>query len=233
MLSAQLIQECVEAVLESHGKCGVLLTGGRSAERLYMAWARLHGFQRLTGVNFYFGDERCVLPNHPDSNFGLVLRVLFSRGVPRGCRISRMEADDPDRESAAMRYGELLPEKIDVMLSGVGNDGHIASLFPGSDALREVRRKVLPVIGPMAPRERLTITPQVIAAAGAVFVLAPGKTKSDVFDRMQKSGYDCNLLPACLPRDAVWLLDDQAADDHDGRGAGDSSLAWKSNDEST
>lgn len=226
VLSARLIQESVATTLRVNGICSVLLTGGRSAERLYIAWAGMEAFLGLTGVDFYFGDERCVPPDHPDSNYGLARRALFTRGVPRGCRVFRMEAEDPDRESAARRYSELLPDKIDVLLFGVGDDGHIASLFPGGNALREVRRKVLPVIGPKAPCERLTITPPVITGAGAVFVLAPGDEKSDVFDRVLKSGDDCMLLPACLPRNAVWLLDDQAVDDRDIHGTGESPFAF-------
>lgn len=224
--SARLVGQSVSTARRVRGGCSVLLTGGRSAERLYRAWAGLDAFGEMTGVDFFFGDERCVPADHPDSNFGMVQRVLFARGVPRGCRVFRMEADDPDRESAARRYGELLPDRIDVMLFGVGDDGHIASLFSGCHALRETRRRVLPVVGPKAPRERLTITPPVIAAAGAVYVLAPGKEKSDVYEQVLNSGDDCSSLPVCLPRDAIWLLDDQAADDCDVRGTGKSSLSY-------
>lgn len=228
MLSALLIQERVTAALRVKRNCSVLLTGGRSAERLYTAWGGMDAFFGLTDVTFYFGDERCVAPDHPDSNYGLAKRTLFARGIPRGCHVVRMEAVDPDRDSAARRYGELLPDRIDVVLFGVGDDGHIASLFPGSKSLGEARLKVLPVSGPKPPRERLTITPRVIAAAGDVFFLAPGWGKSRIFDRVSASTEESRSLPARLPASAVWLLDDHPADDRDGYGAGDSTL-WYGN----
>jgi 6-phosphogluconolactonase len=81
----------------------------------------------------------------------MAMRSLFACGVPRDCSVFRMEGDDPDHESAAKRYGDLLPDKIDVMLFGVGDDGHIASMFPRRKFLRETRRKVEPVTGPSRP----------------------------------------------------------------------------------
>lgn len=172
-----MIQDRVNSVLLEHGQCTVVLTGGRSAERLYTSWARLPEFSQTSGIRFYFGDERCVPPDHLESNYAMVMRSLFNRGVPNSCSVFRMEAEDSDREAAAQRYAEALPEKVDVLLLGVGEDGHIASLFPGSTALHEVGRRVLPVSGPKPSFERLTITPSVIAQARSVFVLAAGTAK--------------------------------------------------------
>lgn len=212
MLSACAVQKSVASVLDEQGKCSVLLTGGQSAERLYQAWAGLEGFGQLTEVDFYFGDERCVPPYHADSNYGMVQRALFSRGLPHTCRVFRIEADDSDRVSAARRYSELLPDKIEVALFGVGDDGHVASLFPGGEPLLETWRKVLPVTGKKPPFERLTITPPVIGAVGVAFVLAPGRGKSAVFERVIKSEETFASLPAVLVGNAIWLLDDQMAD---------------------
>jgi 6-phosphogluconolactonase len=205
--SAEIIQKSVEAGLRERGKCSVLLTGGRSAGKLYAAWAGLGAFGRLAGVSFYFGDERCVLPDHPESNYGAAMGSLFVRGVPRGCSVFRMEADDPDREAAARRYGELLPDKLDVLLFGVGEDGHIASMFPRSESLREIRRKVVPVIGPKPPRERLTVTPPVIELARSVFVLASGADKASVLVKALQEPGNIDALPARLVLKATWLMD--------------------------
>ena len=81
-------------------------------------------------MSFYFGDERCVPPDHDESNYGMEMQTLFSHGVPIECSVFRMEADAIDIEAAAQRYADLLPDSIDVILLGVGEDGHIASLFP-------------------------------------------------------------------------------------------------------
>jgi len=205
--AAELIQDEVDTLLNKQGRCSVMLTGGRSAERLYNSWADLPAFQQLTGVCFYFGDERCVPPDHLESNYGMALRGLFQQGIPFGCSVSRMETDDSDWEAAAQRYEELLPENIDILLLGVGEDGHIASLFPGSVLLDEVGRHVVPIVGPKPPYERFTITPPVIAKARSVFVLATGEAKALVFEKAQNAESDFRSIPACLVLNGIWLLD--------------------------
>jgi 6-phosphogluconolactonase len=205
--SAGLVQDAAQVVCRRSRGCTIMLTGGRSAERLYLAWRELPSFGRLRAVRFVFGDERCVLPDHPESNYGLAMRTLFSRGVPPGCRVDRMEAEDPDREGACLRYERLLPSKIDILLLGVGEDGHIASLFPGSRALDERVRTVVPVVGPKEPSARLTVTPRVIAGSSAVFILANGEAKAAVLRRVAAGEDDFHALPACLVRQATWLID--------------------------
>lgn len=205
--SAALLHQAVRSFLNTQGRCVVMLTGGRSAERLYAAWAQVPDFQRLSDVCFYFGDERCVPPEHPESNFGMVKRVLFKGGVPPGCKLLRMEGEDPDRDAAARRYGEALPVRVDVLLLGVGEDGHIASLFPGSPALCDVRRRVMAVTSPKPPGERLTVAPSVIAQATTIFVLAAGAAKAAVLRNAMKDPGDFVNFPARLVLNAVWLLD--------------------------
>lgn len=211
--AAELIQGAINAVLLEQGECGVMLTGGHSAARLYSAWAASSAFQQLTGVRFYFGDDRCVPPDHPESNYGMALRTLFLTGIPAGCSVLPMQADDPDRETAARRYGEALPDSVDVMLLGVGEDGHIASLFPASAALRETRWRVVSVNGPKLPYERLTITPPVIARAKSIFVLASGPIKAAVLSKALQAPDDFDSLPARLALNATWLLDTPLRED--------------------
>lgn len=205
--SAALIQETMEFFLEQKGFCHVMLTGGRSGERLYHEWALCERLGKVRGVSFYFGDERCVPPDHPESNYGLVMRSLFRLGVPERCSVLRMEGEDPDREEAARRYERLLPERIDLLLLGVGEDGHIASLFPGSDALREHERRVLAVRGAKPPHQRLTITKPVIEEAARVFILASGQGKGEVLVEALRDPLDVDALPARLALHGEWLLE--------------------------
>lgn len=207
MLAAGLIQDSISAFLREQGYCNVILTGGRSAERLYAAWSGVPALRQLTSVRFYFSDERCVPPDHSESNYGMAMRTLFQYGVPADCSVFRIEADDPDHEAAALRYGNVLPNTIDVMLLGVGEDGHIASLFPGSAALHETDRRVVHITGPKPPYDRLTITPQVIAQAKSVFVLATGPTKAAVLGKARQKSADFDALPARLALNSTWLLD--------------------------
>jgi 6-phosphogluconolactonase len=185
-----------------------MLTGGSSAEGVYKVWAKLPAFKKMSGVKFYFGDERCVPPEHPESNYGMAMRTLFGKGVPIGCSVLRMEAEEVDRESAALRYESLLPLKIDVLLLGVGEDGHIASLYPGSSNLQEKTRKVLPAKGDKPPVDRLTILPSVITQANAIFVLARGPVKAQVLVKVLSKIDDFDTIPARLAlKNATWLLD--------------------------
>lgn len=205
--AARLIQDCINAILLEHGQCSVMLTGGRSAERLYTSWAELPAFQQMTGVQFYFGDERCVPPSDVESNYGMVMRTLFNQGVPAGCSVFRMEADDPDCEAAVLRYERTLPDKVDVLLLGVGDDGHIASLFPGSVALQEAGRRVMFVVGTKPPYERLTVTTPVITQANSIFVLASGVAKAQILERALQEKHNFVSIPARLALKATWLLD--------------------------
>lgn len=183
----------------------VMLTGGRSARALYAAWAGSTAFHSTGNVDYYLGDERCVLADHSESNSGMVMRDLFGRGVPPGCRFFPMAADG-DRESQSRDYEKILPERLDVLLLSVGEDGHVASLFPGDEALSEESRRVVPVSGPKVPHDRLTITPNVIRNARSVFLLAQGPQKAKLLERVLAGG-EARSLPVSLAMDATWLLD--------------------------
>lgn len=208
--SACLIQSTLSSVLQERGSCSVMLTGGRSAAKLYAEWVQLPDFRKLRDVTFYFGDERCVPPAEEDSNFGLAQKMLFGAGVPEGCRVLRMEAEAGDVDEAAVRYAACLPEVLDILLLGVGEDGHIASLFPRSSALREVSRKVVCVNdAPKAPAARMTVTPVVLRAARKTFVLALGKQA--VFNRALAKADAVEEMPVRMLSGACWLLEKDGA----------------------
>jgi 6-phosphogluconolactonase len=215
MKAAGLISDSINSVLAEQGKCSVMLTGGRSAARLYKAWSVRPAFEQMTGVSFYFGDERCVPPDHVESNYGMAMQTLFQNRVPAGCSVFQMEADAIDIEVAAQRYADLLPDSIDVLLLGVGEDGHIASLFPNNASLQERIRRVIPITGPKPPFERLTITPQVITKARSVFVLATGSAKTAVLCAALNNPNDITPLPVRLTLGGTWLMDHLPHPDND------------------
>ena len=209
-VAAEVIGSSIAATISNLGACAVMLTGGNTAERLYRCWAKSSVLPR-EGMRYFFGDERCVPPTHRDSNFGLAMRTLFARESAVSACVYRMEADDPDRDAAARRYEKLLPERIDILLLGMGTDGHVASLFPYSDALRSLERTVLPVQGPDSGHPRLSITGKVIANADEVFLLATGEEKGKVLAEAMKSPHDIMSLPVRMALNATWLLDEAAA----------------------
>src|SRR6185503_7732739 len=108
--------------------------------------------------------------------------------------------------AAAARYSALLPERLDVLVLGMGQDGHTASLFPGSPTVHEKKRKVVPARAPVPPVQRLTITPPVIAAARRVAVLTAGAAKAPVVARVLRGSWRPEELPAQLAREGTWIL---------------------------
>jgi 6-phosphogluconolactonase len=192
------------------GPVNLTLAGGgtprggyeRLAEAPSLTWEKLE---------IFFGDERAVPPHHSESNFHMAMEALLSRvPVPPG-QIHRMEADLPDREMAARRYEAVLPDALDILVLGIGSDGHTASLFPGGEPVRERSRRVVPARGPAPPRDRLTITPPVIQSASRVFVLARGEGKAAPVSRALEGPFDPVGCPAQLARAGTWILDEAAA----------------------
>lgn len=204
--TAALVMGVILQTCELHGSCSVALTGGRSAKLLYESWAALPGFSQLRNVHFYFGDERCVPPDHPESNYGLAMRGLFQRGVPQNCSITRIAADRDDCGEAATLYEQQLPDRLDLLLLSVGLDGHIASIFPHSTVLNETSGRVVAISGSKPPYDRITITPQVICSARHVIVMALGSEKRIVYEQAQCNPTDIATLPVRLVLDRTWIF---------------------------
>jgi 6-phosphogluconolactonase len=204
-----LAMEVAEAIAE-RGSCGLGLAGGRTPEPVYrelaadvtIDWKR---------VDVFFEDERAVPPDHPESNYRMVHLALLSRvPIPAG-QIHRMEAERPDRDAAARQYELALPARLDILLLGMGQDGHTASRVPGSSALDERSRLVVPVVGAKPPAERLTITPKVIEAARKLAVLATGEDKAAVVARAVEGPLAPKAIPVQLALRGLWFLDEAAA----------------------
>ena len=105
------------------------LAGGRTPEPVYRALAAEPSIA-WERVDVFFTDERAVLPDHPDSNYRMVRQALLSRVPIPPARVHRMEAERADRDAAARDYAQSLPDRLDVIVLGIGQDGHTASLFP-------------------------------------------------------------------------------------------------------
>ena len=206
MAAAELAQQIRAA---GAGGCTLALSGGSTPRRAYELLAAESGLA-WDRVDVYFGDERAVRSDDPQSNYRMVREALLDRlaGAPR---VHRMEAEAADLDAAARRYEEQLPERMDVLVLGMGADGHTASLFPGSPALHEARRRVVPVEAPASPPRRLTITPPVIAAARQVIVVVSGADKAASVARALEGEVDVDAVPAALAREGLWLLDRAAA----------------------
>jgi 6-phosphogluconolactonase len=201
------------ASIAEGGFCALALSGGRTPRPVYEALATppLNATIDWACVDVYFADERAVPPDDPDSNYRMAFHALLGSVALLPGRIHRMPAERLDRDAAAWEYERLLPPRLDVLVLGMGADGHTASLFPGSAALAERERRVVPVTAPAPPTRRMTITPPVIAAARHVAVVVAGADKAAMVSRALAAGADPAEVPAHLAAGAQWFLDETAA----------------------
>ena len=208
--AAARIAEALKKAISADAKSSLALAGGTTPRAAYEALAKIPGID-WSRVSVYFGDERAVPPTHPDSNFSMAQAALFARVPLPTANIHRIVAENPDQDAAARAYEALLPARLSVLVLGIGEDGHTASLFPGSPALNERTRRVLPVIGPKPPPQRLSITPPVIESAKLCIVIANGAGKAEPVRRALKEPLDIQTTPSGLARHGLWLLDHAAA----------------------
>jgi len=211
--AARWIVAAVEEDVRTLGHCALALSGGATPRPVYERLAQRPLADRVAWpkVDVYFGDERAVPPADPASNYAMAMAALLGRVPIPATQIHRMEAERPDRDAAAHEYERVLPARLDLLLLGMGADAHTASLFPGSPALEERKRRVVPAIGPTAPRERLTITPPVIAAARRVAVLVAGAGKATAVARAIRGPARPGETPVQLALGGVWFVDREAA----------------------
>jgi len=201
--------------IEARGTFSCVLPGGSVAESMFPAFARLP--LAWDHVHVFFGDERAVPETDPDSNSGLARKLWLDR-VP--AHVHAMPANQGDLDAAATAYTTELrstlvdPPRIDVMLLGMGPDGHVCSLFPGHPLLRERSRWVAGVTdSPKPPPRRLTLTMPVLAAARAIWVAAFGAGKAPILREAIQD--PSSQLPVAIAArsgpPAVFFLDPDAA----------------------
>ncbi len=204
------IFDAIVTTLKKRPTCSVALAGGNTPRAIYQALVKRDAKSRLhplASVEFYFGDERCVPPEHADSNYKMAREALGPEA-----KIHRVEAERPDRDAAARDYERHLPAELDIVLLGIGEDGHTASLFPGSPALDERTRRVVTIGGaPKPPPDRITITPPVIEKARQIVMIASGAGKADAVKRALEGAWNPRETPSQIARRGMWILDAPAA----------------------
>ena len=211
--AARKIIEVIDDTIKRRGHCTLALAGGATPRPVYerMAVPPLANRVAWDRVAIYFGDERCVPPDHPESNYRMAHEVLLRHVPIPSASVHRMEGERADADAAARDYERHLPAALDLLLLGMGEDGHTASLFPGSPAIAERTRRVVAVIRPSPSPRRLTITPRVIGAADTVFVLVAGACKAATVVRALEGAYVPDELPVQLARRGTWFIDSAAA----------------------
>ncbi|MFB3908348.1 MAG: 6-phosphogluconolactonase [Candidatus Eisenbacteria bacterium] len=211
--AASRVLRGIRESIVSRGRASVGLAGGDTPRAIHAAILASPETARIgwSYVDFYFSDERCVPPEHPESNYGMALETLFSSLPVLPERIHRIEGERSDRERAAEEYAAGLPPSLDLLLLGMGADTHTASLFPGSPAILETRRRAVAVEAPAGVRWRVTITPPVIASARHILVAVAGKEKARAVQQAITGPVDPLRHPIQLADGAEWILDAEAA----------------------
>ncbi len=211
-----------EEARNQHGYFAVALAGGSTPQALYQRLAQPPYREAITWPSWmvFFGDERAVPPDDEQSNYRMAREALLDHVPIPPERVHRMPAELPDLDEAARQYSALLADtlahgphgapRLHCILLGLGENGHTASLFPGTPALEAQRRWVVPGLADYAPYERLTVTFPTINAAEAVLFLVGGEKKGPALRGVVEGS-----VPAARVRPAdgelLWFLDQAAA----------------------
>lgn len=219
----EALVDVVERTLEKSDRFTIALSGGSTPLVIYrflagefadrVPWEKMH---------FYWGDERYVPHDDPESNYRLfretvmkAVRIPDENIHPMPTSRGNPDADASEYEDSMRKDFDAVRPRFDLILLGMGKDGHVASLFPGSRALDEKARWVVAVRADADPPVRLTLTPVVLNAASNVWFIVSGREKADILKRVMMGPVDPGRFPASVVRlpkgGVVWWVDEDAA----------------------
>ncbi|MBK5280641.1 MAG: 6-phosphogluconolactonase [Nitrospiraceae bacterium] len=226
--AAELVHTVGQEAMRENGRFLIVLSGGTTPETLYRTLSSPPFADRFdwSRTAFFFSDERLVPPDDPQSNYALAKKTLFTPLKVTPSQVYRMAGESRDPQAAAHEYEQQLRcatktspsthPTLDLMLLGLGEDGHTASLFPGSPALRGNQSLIAVTQSPKGPSTRLTMTLGVINRASVVLFLVAGAGKAGIVKAILDPKTEAERqLPAALvePEEGrlIWLLDKAAA----------------------
>jgi 6-phosphogluconolactonase len=213
-----------EDAIENRGRFMVALSGGATPQDTYQRLAEPGLATQVSwrNVHLFWGDERCVPPDHPDSNYRMARKTLIQKVPIPQTNVHRIHGElDPDLAAEAyeaelrLLFGAEERPRFDLIFLGLGKDGHTASLFPGSSALHETKQWVVAVLVEELKAWRVTLTPPVLNSARQLSFLVAGKSKAERLQEIMESEPQPETLPAQIiqPRNGqvTWLIDQAAA----------------------
>jgi 6-phosphogluconolactonase len=219
--AAELLIGIARQTVDARGKFELALAGGSTPRALYELLATDAKSARVPWqqTHVYWSDERCVSPDNPRSNYRMAYESLLSHVPLPEQNIHRMRGEE-EPESAARAYaGELEKEfgpgvpRFPLILLGMGDDGHTASLFPGSSALHDLQNTVAATYVEKLEEHRLTMTLRTLNAAETILFLVAGESKAEMLSKVLDDR-DSDSLPAKLVRptngELIWLVDESA-----------------------
>jgi 6-phosphogluconolactonase len=222
--AAQEFVQCAAAAVRAKGTFNVALAGGSTPKTLYgllvndptlrsqVPWDKIH---------LFFGDERHVPPDHPDSNFRMASEAMISKSPLKPEQVTRIKGEYPDAEQAALEYENALREyfklkngeypRFDLLFGGMGNEGHTLSLFPGTKALHADGRIVVRNWIGKLYTERITLTAPAASNSAEIIFMVTGADKAPALKAVLEGPYEPEQLPAQLlqPKNGklLWLVD--------------------------
>ena len=223
--AAEKFIRLIDQAVATAGRFTVALSGGSTPKGLYSLLATPDYRERLPWpkVHFFWGDERCVPPDHPESNYRMVEQALLSKVNIPPENVHRMAREKEPKTAAAeyeaalkifFRLGAGALPRFDLILLGLGEDGHTASLFPGSDAVEETEHLVAAPYVEKLKAHRLTLTLPVLNQAAEILFLVAGETKAAIVKEALRPKHGSNL-PAAKVRPSngglTWLITQDAA----------------------
>jgi 6-phosphogluconolactonase len=212
------------SAIAARSRFTVALSGGSTPKSLYSLLAAQHATFDWDRTFLFFGDERHVPPDHPDSNYRMVNEALLTKISIPAENVFRVKAENPDAAAAALEYENELRRffalqagefpRYDLILLGMGPDGHTASLFPGSEGLKEQSRLVIANWVEKFNAHRITFTFPVLNHAAQAMFLASGPDKADmvhqVFEGKHIPPYPSQQVQP-IDGTLLWMLDEAAA----------------------
>jgi 6-phosphogluconolactonase len=226
--AAEKFVEAAKAAVKKKGSFTVALAGGSTPKALYGLLANdpaLRAQVPWDRMQVFFGDERHVPPDHPDSNFRMASEAMISKAPLKTEQVHRIKGEYSDTEKAAVEYEQELRTYFkladgqlpcfDLFLLGMGNEGHTLSLFPGTRALHDNRRLVMRNWIGKLYTERVTMTAPLANNAALVIFMVTGADKAPVLKAVLEGPYEPEQLPSQLigPKNGklLWLVDTAAA----------------------
>jgi 6-phosphogluconolactonase len=224
--AAEEIVRAANAAVAQRGRFTIALSGGSTPKNLYTLLAtNARASLPWPQMFFFWGDERHVPPQHPDSNYGMAEDTMLSKVPALPGNVFPVPAENPDADAAAAAYQETLREffalkpgqfpRFDLILLGLGPDGHTASLFPETAALQEKSRLVVANWVEKMKTTRITFTLPVLNAAQCVAFLVSGGDKAAVLHEVLEGSAPGEKYPSKLVRPTdgklIWFVDRAAA----------------------
>lgn len=200
-----------------------VLSGGNTPRYILQHLGKYHSSLPWQNIDFYWGDERCVPPDHPESNYLMARQHLFEMIHPSDQKIHRIRGEDPPEIEIRRYRSEIIKHTdldlqipvFDLIMLGVGEDGHTASIFPDQMNLFQSDKVCEVAIHPDTGQKRITLTGQVINRSKTILMIVTGKNKSQIISKIiqKKEGYDSCPAYYIKPKHGrlFWLLDEDAS----------------------